>query len=175
MNWGTGITLGGAAVGMAILAHHLGGWYPGWKTLRKDWLGQVAALLPFVLAWCYGTALLMCAGGLVRLLTDLTVWGTSWTGDAILVWGVGGQWSDHVPERDVQYLTNGGHVIVVVLTGLVIGLYKRGKVDTGSLARGTFCGVLVGQTGGVLGVAAIPVASSLNVAGAWISTGIGGA
>src|SRR5688500_20136602 len=91
MNWGGAITLGGAVLGLAILGHHLAMWWPGVGALRKDPLGCLGELTPFVLAWLYGTALLMCAGGAVRLLTDLTVGCDSWLGDGLPGWSVGDQ------------------------------------------------------------------------------------
>src|SRR5687768_1637883 len=172
MNWGGAITLGGAVLGLAILGHHLAMWWPGVGALRKDPLGCLGELTPFVLAWLYGTALLMCALPIFRFLTDLTVWSVSWLGDGALVWGVGGQAGQGVGPADVQFLTNGGHAMVLIVGAVLLGLLKVGRINPAALRKGTFCGVLLGQTGGVLGLAAPVVATSFNLSGAWLSTGV---
>jgi hypothetical protein len=172
MNISDGVTLGGWVLGVGLLILRLGIWWPGVKGLRKDPLGQVTHLGPFVFAWCYGALLIMCAGGLLGGLADVALWGGNWLGDGALIWGVGGQSRDTVTRGTAQVLTNGGHAMVLLGLFVLAVLLKRGRVDSGHIWQGLASGVLLGLSSGVVGAAAVPLASLANLAGAWLSTGI---
>lgn len=168
--WGV-VTLGGVVIGLGLVILQVGVWYPGLKAFRNSPLGHLGDLLPFAFSWCFGALLVMCAGGLVGWAADAAVWGGSWLGDGALVLGVGGQGGDGTSRRGPQQaLTNGGHAIVLLMCFVVAVLLKRGRVDSGHVWQGTCSGVLLGLSGSVLGKAAVPLASVVNLAGTWIST-----
>lgn len=166
------LSLGGWVLGMGLVILRLGTWYPGWKRLRKDPLGQLTAIGPFLFAWCYGALLIMCAGGILGWLADFALWGGNWIGDGALIWGVGGQAQDAVTRGTAQVLTNGGHAMVLLLLFVLAVLVKRRSVDTKELTHGMASGVLLGLSGGVVGAVAVPLASAVNLAGAWLPTGM---
>lgn len=172
MNYPEGaVTLGAVIIGVGLIILRVGVWYPGIRPLRKSPLGQLGDLLPFTFSWCFGALLIMCAGGIVGWAADAALWGGNWIGDGALVLGVGGQGGDDVTRRGPQQaLTNGGHAVVLLMCFIVAMLVKRGKVDTTHVWQGTVSGVLLGMSGNVLGHAAVPLASAVNVAGALIST-----
>ena len=166
------LTLGGWVLGFGLVILRIGIWYPGWKKLRKTPIPLLSALAPFLFAWCYGALLIMCAGGLLGWAADIALWGGNWLGDGALVWGVGGQSQDAVTRGTAQVLTNGGHAIVLLLAFVVAVLVKRRSVDTKELTHGLVSGVLLGLSGGVTGAVAVPLASAVNLAGAWLPTGM---
>lgn len=169
-SWGA-VTLGGVVIGLGLIILRVGIWWPGVAKLRSSPLAAISGLAPFVFSWCFGALLIMCAGGLVGYAADAAVWGGSWLGDSALVLGVGGQGGDDQSRRGPQQaLTNGGHAVVLLLCFVVAVLLKRGRVDSGHVWQGACSGVLLGLSGSVLGQAAIPLASAVNLAGALIST-----
>lgn len=168
--WGT-VTLGGVILGVGLIILRVGVWLPPLKALRSAPLGHLGDLLPFVFSWCFGALLIMCAGGIVGWAADVVLWGGNWVGDGTLMLGVGGQAGENVTRRGPQQaLTNGGHAVVLLLCFVVAVLLKRGRVDRGHVWQGTCSGVLLGLSGSVLGQAAVPLASVVNLAGALIST-----
>jgi hypothetical protein len=167
-----GVTLGGWILGTGLIVLRLGIWWPGLKALRKDPAGLITDLGPFVFSWCYGALLIMCAGGLLGGLADVALWGGNWLGDGALIWGVGGQSGDAVTRGTAQVLTNGGHAMVLLGLFMFAVLLKRGRVDAGHVWQGLTSGVLLGLSSGVVGAAAVPLASLVNLAGAWLSTGV---
>lgn len=164
------VTLGGQVLGWGLLLYRLGIWWPGYKTMRKDWLRQLTVIGPFVFAWGYGALLIMCAGGLLGGIADIALWGGNWVGDGALVWGVGGQAQDNVSRGTAQVLTNGGHAIALLLVFVFALLLKRGKVDSSALWTGVSSGILMGLSAGLAGAAAVPLASLANLAGTFFSS-----
>ena len=172
MNYHDGLTLGGWVLGTGLFILRVGIWWPGRKALRKDVLGQLTLIGPFVFAWLYGVLLIMCAGGLLGSVADIALWGGNWLGDGALVWGVGGQSEQAVTRGTAQVLTNGGHAIVLLSLFVLAVLFKRGRIDKKELTHGLASGVLLGLSGGVVGAVAVPLASAVNIAGAWLPTGM---
>jgi len=159
------VTLGGLVVGLCLLAHTLVRWWPK-KVNRKS----LMALLPYVFSLLYGMLLILCAGGIVGWVADVALWGANWGGDAALVWGVGGQAGDDVSRGGGQVLTNGGHAVVLILTAAVVALLRKRVVSSGDVLTGAMTGVCLGLVKGIAGAAAVPLATTVNLAGAWMST-----
>ncbi|MFD5266735.1 hypothetical protein [Streptomyces sp. NPDC058335] len=163
------INLGGVALGVATVLVFLLRW---WLKEKHRW----AALVPFVLAHLYGMLAALAALGSVSLLgagTWVTLWAANVAGYASLVWGVGGTAPD-VTRANQLVLTPGGYVIVLLLTAVMIALWKWApSVSNGKLAAGSFSGVAVALSGNVAGVAAIPLGTSVNVLGAWFTAAFG--
>lgn len=169
MNWQTGATLGAAILGLGILAYHLIVWWPGHKALRKSPIIALE-LAPFAFGFCFGTLAVLCAGGVLGWTASATLWGGSWLGDGALVWGVGGYRED-VSRAAQPFVTNGGRAIILVLTFVFFAVLKRRK-SSGGIKQGAVAGVMLATVKGVAGIMAIPLASSVNLAGAWLSTGV---
>lgn len=171
MNAPTGITYGTLVIGLLALAAELADWYPGWKALRKAPARHAGALAPFAFMWAVGALMSMCAGGIVGWATDWFVWGAGWLGDGAMIYGVGGQ-REAVAQGLSQPLTNGGLAMtLIVLTVAVIRIRKAGGGLGWSHKRGIVSGATLGLSAGVAAVVAVPLASAVNLAGAWIPGG----
>lgn len=163
------VTLGGAGIGLAILLHRGVLWWPGLKALTAHHVRTLSPLLPFVFSWCVGALLVMSAGGLFGYAADWTLWGSNWLGDGALVYGIGGRAGDDVTRRGPQQaLTNGGHLMVLLM---VVGwAAARTRPRVVGMLPGLLSGVLLGLSGGVLGKAAVPLASGVNWIGSVFAT-----
>lgn len=172
MSGGTALTLGGAVIGLGLLARVLILWWPGVKRARKNPSLAVSALVfGIILPYCFGTLLAMCAGGLVGWVLDWGMWGSNWAGDAGLVWGVGGQAGDVVSSRGPsQLLTNGGHAFVLVSVFVFAAVCRRYPQSRPVLLQSAWAGTMLGMVPGVLGVLAIPCATAANLSMAWLTT-----
>ncbi|MEU1892757.1 hypothetical protein [Streptomyces pristinaespiralis] len=145
-------------VGLALLILNGLQW---WFREKK----RPTALVPFVLALAYGMLLILSAGGLLGTLADVTLWGANGLGDLALVWGVGGGTQD-VTRGAQAALTNGGHAIVLLLSVVLVGLWKfAGKIPNGKIGQGIVCGICLGLSGAIAGAAAVPLASGANILG----------
>ncbi len=152
------VTLGGVAVGSALLVLSVIRWWfhDGHKP---------AAAVPYLLATAYGMLAVLAAGGLLGQVAGLTLWGANGLGDLSLVYGVGGS-STNVTRVHQIALADGGYVIVLLLTVALFGLWKWAKkVPNGRLAAGAATGICLGLSGTVAGAAAVPLASAVNAAG----------
>lgn len=164
-----GLTYGALVVGLLALAAELADWYPGLKPLKKAPFKHLSGLAPFTFMWVVGALMMMCAGGIVGWITDWFVWGAGWLGDGALIYGVGGE-RQAVPMGLSQPLTNGGLAMtLIVLTVAVIRLRKGGL--EWNHKRGLISGATLGLSAGVAAVVAVPLASAVNMAGAWIPGG----
>lgn len=161
------VTIGGVTVGICILIHHLIGWWPGLKQLRKDPLRHLATLAPFLIAWAYGLLAVLGVGGLVGWVADTALWISNWLGDVALVWGVGGQSGQRASAATYLPLTQTGGAIVLILTVALVAAVKKSRYGR-DLKFGAWCGVCLGTSAGVAGVAAVPLAQAANWAGATI-------
>lgn len=160
------MTLGALFIGVAALIWELAAWYPGYKALQARPMDHAAALLPFLSYWAVGALAAMCVGGIVAMVTDFVIWGVGWLGDGALVWGVGGTRQTAPTSADIA-LTEGGLFIAALV--LVAALVRRKKGAADSKGRGILSGVLMGTSAGIARVAAVPLASSANLAGVWIT------
>ncbi|MFI9824443.1 hypothetical protein ACIHFC_28925 [Streptomyces sp. NPDC052013] len=155
------VTIGGVTVGFCILASTLVKWWPGTKALRSDPLRQLARLLPFLAAWCYGVLAVLSIGGLVGWLFDSWLWISSWLGDVALVWGVGGQGGTRASGVQYLPLTQPGAGVTLILTASMLAALKvSGRRD--DLFMGMWCGLTLGTSAGVAGLAAVPLAQAVN-------------
>lgn len=159
-------TIGAVLIGLALLVWELFVWFPGLKTLQHNTIGAAGDLLPFVLCWCVGALTVMVVGGLVGWVGDMALWGANTFGDGLLVYGVGAQ-TGTAPGSVAAPLTQGGlFMTALVLTGF---LARRKRGATGSKWRGWGSGIGLGLAGGVARYAAVPLASAVNLSGAWLT------
>lgn len=172
MNLGSnGVSLGGAAAGTVILVLVVQRW---WLKGKKGGKGEDGGggrnwrdLLPFTLSALYGVLAVLSAGGFLGMATGIGLWGGNAVGDFGLVYGVGGNTSDVTAAARVP-LTDGGHVVVLIITCLMIGALRWSKkLPKKQIALGILCGVLLGLNAGVAGALATPEANFANIAGAW--------
>ncbi|MFB8101335.1 hypothetical protein ACFC3O_00610 [Streptomyces sp. NPDC056007] len=159
------VTIGGVTIGLAILIHHLTTWWPGAKRLRKDPAGHAAALAPFLLAWAYGVLAILTVGGIIGWIADTTLWISNWLGDVALVWGVGGTTGTAAGRTTYLPLTQTGTAVVLLLTVLLLAAAKKSQYGS-ALKSGAWCGICLGTSAGVAGLAAVPLAQSVNWLGA---------
>lgn len=166
-----GVTLGGVTIGLLLLGWELIKWWPGRKRLMKDPAGQLTALAPFLLAWCYGTLGVLTVQGIIAWAFDTALWASNWLGDAALWFGVGesvgqGAQGVYVP------LTVFGNCAVFLMTGLMIAAIKF-RPSGAQLKRGMWCGLCLGTSSSVAGLAAVPLAEAVNWLGQQIYAGAG--
>ena len=164
-----GVTYGSALIGLLALAIELAAWYPGRKALMKKPLAHLASLGPFSFMWAVGALVAMVGGGLVGWLTGWFIWGAGWLGDAALIWGVGGE-RQALQHSASQPLTVGGLAMTIIILAVAYIRIRKNSVDW-SRKRGIISGVTLGLTSGVAAVVAVPLASGVNLAGAWIPGG----
>ncbi|MBL1100129.1 hypothetical protein [Streptomyces coffeae] len=174
MNLGSnGVSLGGAAAGTVILVLVVQRWWLKGKKGAKgedggggrDW----RQLVPFTLSGLYGVLTILCAGGLLGGAGKIVLWGGNKVGDFALVYGVGGRTTD-VTRASLAPLSDGGNVMVLIATAMVIGAFKWSKkLPKKQLALGVICGICLGLNGGVAGALATPLANFANAGGAWWS------
>jgi hypothetical protein len=152
------VTLGGVTVGSAGVAAYAVYWWH-----REKHQGR--ALVPFVLAAAYGMLITLSGGGLLGWGARLTLWGSNAVGDKALKWGVGGTTMDVTRARQLV-LDPGGHVVVVIVTVVLLALWKWAKkLRSWKLAVGLVCGICLALSGTVAGAAAVPLGSSVNAVG----------
>ncbi|MEU6376790.1 hypothetical protein [Streptomyces sp. NPDC046909] len=157
----TVINLGGVALGVGLILMFLIRW---WFKEKHQW----TALVPFVLAHLYGLIAALAtftAWSLLGLVTWVAIWAANVGGYVGLVWGVGGN-APVVAHGTPVVLTDGGFVIVFLLTLVVAALWKWApRVPNWKLAMGVFSGVCLALSGSVAGVAAVPLGSAVNMLG----------
>ncbi|MFE0132409.1 hypothetical protein ACFWY6_12680 [Streptomyces sp. NPDC059037] len=158
----TYVTFGGVTVGICILITTLIRWWPGSKTLRSDPLRQAGGLLPFLMAWAYGVLVTLGVGGLIGWIADTALWITNWLGDAALIWGVGGQSGQRLSGANYIPLTQAGGGVVLILTVAIIVTVKKSDKYGRDLKMGAWCGICLGTSAGVAGLAAVPIAQAAN-------------
>lgn len=174
------VTLGCPTLGVIIIALTVQRWWMkggGGKAKKGDdggssrsWL----ALLPFVLAVCYGMVAVLASPGWsgLGIITHLGLWGGNGLGYAYLVWGIGGS-SPTVTRADPMVLTAGGYCVFSLWTALIIGAHVWGRrLPRIRNIAGALAGTFLGMATGIAGVMAVPLASALNLGGAWWTGGI---
>jgi hypothetical protein len=137
------VTLGGVTVGLILLMWQITDWWPGVKGLRKAPARHAGALLPFLLAWAFDTAL----------------WASNWIGDAVAWIGVGARTGVTAAGATLP-LTGTGSLLVLILTACMIAAVK--KTGSADLKRGVWCGLCLGTSSSVAGLAAVPLANAVN-------------
>lgn len=159
-------TLGAVLIGFAFLAWELAVWFPGVKAVQTNLVACLGALLPFLLCWCIGALTVMVVGGIVGWAGDTALWGLNTFGDGLLVYGVGAA-TGTAPGSTAAPLTQGGLIITALV--IVVFLARRKRGAAGSKWRGMGSGIALGLTAGIARYAAIPLASAVNFAGAWLT------
>lgn len=159
-------TLGAVLIGFALLVWELFIWFPGLKALQHNAASATASLLPFILCWCVGALTVMVVGGLVGWIGDTTLWGLNTFGDGLLVYGVGAQ-TGTAPGSAAAPLTQGGLFMTALV--LVAFLARRKRGATGSKWRGWGSGIGLALSAGIARYAAVPLASAVNLSGAWLT------
>lgn len=152
------VTLGGTAVGTALLLGYLVRW---WFQEKH----RPSALMPYVLSMGYGMLLILSGGGLLGGAAGVALWGSNAVGDGALRYGVGGTTENVTRERQFV-LDEGGHVVVLLLTVVLIALWLWApKVRNWKLAVGVLCGICLALSGTLAGAAAVPLGSGVDLAG----------
>lgn len=152
------VTLGGTAVGAALLIGYLIRWW--FQEKHKP-----SHLMPFVLSMAYGMLLILSGGGLLGGGAGIALWGSNMVGDGALKYGVGGTTQDVTRDR-LLVLTEGGHVVVLLLTVALLALWKWApKIRNWKIAVGMLCGICLALSGTLAGAAAVPLGSGVDLAG----------
>lgn len=162
--------MGGVAIGLGVLCWRLIRWWPGTKRLKTKGIAYLQLLLPFAYAWCYGMLAILCVGGLIGAAADAVLWGSNWLGEAAFVWGIGGEYRYSTTRPATSALTVGGSLIFLIMTFCYFALLKKSENTRKDMLYGAWSGICLGLSKGIAGAAAIPLASLVNVAGAWLST-----
>jgi hypothetical protein len=165
-----GITLGTIIVVLVILRWHKKGGGGGGKKGddgggSRDW----KALIPFFVGLCFGILAVLAAGPLsaLGLITRAGLWGGSNIGTLYLVYGIGGK-SPDVTRAAPVVLTEGGYAVFAIWTAVMIGLFIWSKrLPKRQTLLGAFSGSLLGLSQGIAGMAAVPLASAVNLGGGW--------
>lgn len=152
------VTFGGVTVGLMILGYQLMIWWPGRKPLMKDPIKHLSRLLPFLAAWAYGCLTTLGIGGLIGTASSSVLGLSNWLGDAALVWGVGGQGSQLAARQTFVPLSAPGVAVVLILTVVLVTVAKKSRRHDGEIKRGAWCGICLGTSAGVAGLAAVPLA-----------------
>lgn len=161
------VTIGGVTIGLAVLVWQLTTWWPGLKSFKKNPLGHVATLGPFLIAWAYGVLAVLTVGGLIGWAAGSWLWINNWLGDASLVWGVGGQAGQVATATVYLPLTQTGGALVLLMTIALLVAVKKSRYG-GDIKRGAWAGICLGTSAGVAGLAAVPLAQATNWAGATV-------
>lgn len=158
--WTTnGVSLGGLTVGLGILT-----WigYRWWYSPGRHWKTLV---IPFVPLMCYGMLLILSAGGILGGAAGTTLWGSNLVGDRTLEYGVGGG-TPEVTRTVSLVLTDGGHMVVILMTLAVIATWKFKKsLSRLDLLLPIVCGISLGLSSGVAGLAAQLLAPGVDTVG----------
>jgi len=154
------VTLGGICVGLSLLIGIIIRWW--FKEAHK-----VAALVPYLIAFAYGTLAILTTGSLLAGAAGITLWGFNGLGDLGLVYGIGGQTGSVTRGGSQAVLTSGGYAVMFLFTAAIISLalWAKKHVPTGKLAAGALAGILFGLSGTWAGAAAVPLASTVNLIG----------
>lgn len=165
-----GVTIGGVTIGICILGYVLIKWYPGRKALMKKPVPHLTALAPFLLAWCYGALGVLTVMGLIGWAFDAALFISNWLGDAALWVGVGEKVGQTAAGAPIP-LTTYGNCTVLILTVCMIAAIKFTPSGL-ELKLGTWCGLCLGTSSSVAGLAAVPLATAVNTVGEVVYTGV---
>jgi len=157
------VTTSTVTLGLGVLVYVVGDWF------LKSKERHVTDLLPFIYAWLYGMLFILGVGGVAGWIADFAMWGVGWAADTAFVWGIGGRTQD-VTRGSGVVLTNGGLSMFVLLSVVIWLLWRNGRVGGRSVGLGYLSGMCLGMSGTVAGAVAVPVASVVNLSGAWLST-----
>ncbi|MGW6598486.1 hypothetical protein [Streptomyces sp. NPDC055036] len=154
------VSLGGVTVGLSLLGWEIARWWPG----RKKAIKQLVRLVPFTLAALYGILLILSAGGLLGLGADWSLWGGSEFGDAVLEYGIGSD-APTVTRTSNLVLSPGGHAFVIVATVVLVAVWTKRGGFRWDLARAVLCGIHLGLSAGVAGIAGYVLSPVVSTVG----------
>lgn len=169
-----GVTLGCVTLGTIIVLLTFLRWWKkgssggggkGGEGSGRKW-GQ---LVPFVIALAYGMLIVLSASSVSALgfLVRAGLWGGNGLGHVYLVWGIGGN-DQPMSSATPALLTIGGKATLAIWTALQLGAQMWSKKQARLYSTlGVCAGVCLGLSAGIAGVAASPLASFANGAGAW--------
>ncbi|MGW8357378.1 hypothetical protein [Streptomyces wedmorensis] len=163
-------TRGGIVVGLAVLVWFLFKWWPGTKSLLARPLEHIGRLLPFLGGWAFGALGILAVGGLIGWAFDTALWALNWLGDVALILGVNGDAG--VSSRGAYLpLTADGAGLMVIWVVAFVAACKF--TNSGPQIRlGSLCGLTLGTSSSIAGLAAVPLAQATNASGsvlfAWI-------
>lgn len=163
------MTFGGVTVGLCILAWRLMKWFPGIKSLRSSPVDHAGKLFPFFLAWSYGCLTTLGVGGLIGYLSGTVLGIGNWLGDVALFLGVGADWGK-TSSGTFQPLSEYGNAVMLILSVVFVAAMTKDKYSS-DLKMGACCGICLGTSAGVAGLAAAPLANVAN----WLGTIVYGA
>lgn len=163
------VTLGGAAVGIALALLELGLWWPGLNRLKKSWARELTHLAPLLACFCFGVLAILFAGGLLGGAAGLAMWGGNRLGDLALVVGVGGVSKDVQTGVPLGALSDGGMAALLILAACYVVMVKKSRWSGAHLFASTFSGIMMALNPWLAAHLAIPLASAVNVGGSWIS------
>jgi hypothetical protein len=158
------VSLGGLAVGLAIIAGHITLWVMGGKA--KGWRGLV---LPFLPIFLYGMLLTLSAGGALGWLAHISLWGSNQVGDKALLYGVGSGTSN-VTRSVSMVLTPPGHLVVLVATVVLVLIFLRSrKISRLEVSLYFVSGTCLALSSGVAGFFATLMAPGVDTLGGWVA------
>lgn len=157
------LTVGGLAVGLAVLVWYLLRWWHSQKSAKgaKDW----RALSPFGSGVGLGILAASCAGGILGTIAGWIRSLSNTAGDKV-VGGATGSGTQALGTAGVPALTGGGALLTVIAFVALFALWKKIK-DTSRkpLALGSVCGCTLGMSSGVVGSVALALVPLVNNAG----------
>lgn len=157
-------TRGAIVVGLGVFVWYLiKSWWPGIKALQSAPLQHLGRLLPFLAGWAYGALGVLAVGGLIGWAFDAALWITNWLGDVALVLGVNGE-AGVSSRGNYLPLTSDGSGLMVIVTIAFIAAVKATRSGP-DLKLGTWCGLSLGTSSSIAGLAAVPLAQATNVSG----------
>lgn len=159
-------TLGGVTVGLSILVYWAIQWFPGRKAVLSDPFGTVTGLIPYLYGAAYGALGTLSVGGLIGWIFDTALWITNWLGDVALYLGVGTE-AGVSSKGNYLPLTAYGSAAFFLLTVLTVAVIKFRRCGR-DVKLGVLTGMALGVSGGVAGLAAVPLAQSCNWVGEFV-------
>lgn len=139
---GTGLTLSGLALSLAIFYANFRPWWNGSRAFKET--------VPFGQGFGIGALGTICAGGTLGWLAGCSSRIANTGGDKAVRGTTGTGSAGAVTHGDLGQLTPEGAIIVFLLTvGVVLAWRAAGKKDKKRMAGGAFCGSTLCLTAGV--------------------------
>jgi hypothetical protein len=159
----TALSVGGLAIGLAVLVWYLLRWWHAQKNVKngKDW----RSLSPLASGIALGILAASCAGGLLGVVAGWVRKLSNMAGDKVIS-GATGTNTQTLATAGVPALTAGGALIVLAAFASLFALWKKIK-DTSRkpLAFGGVAGATLGMSPGIAGSVAIALIPLVNEAG----------
>ncbi|MFD7731882.1 hypothetical protein ACFV6F_16025 [Kitasatospora phosalacinea] len=162
------LTIGGLLVGMAIPIWHTSRFaMANIKNSSAAMKGAVDDLVPLAAGMGYGAIATATTSGLIGFATGAITWLGNGAG-TLAMWGATGGDADLAVRSASNELTGMGNLILLLLTVVVVGAWKKVPTKWKSKMRvGMVSGVLLGLSatlGGAVMATVIPAANSAGAA-----------